>query len=61
MEIVTLGRTGVNVSRISLGTWSYGGPNMAGKNQPVGWGGQTDEDSKTLQSTFHLGDDFSII
>ena len=46
MEIVTLGRTGVNVSRISLGTWSYGGPNMVGKNQPVGWGGQTDEDSK---------------
>ena len=56
MEIVTLGRTGANVSRISLGTWSYGGPNMAGKNQPVGWGGQTDEDSKNaLRKAYAAG------
>lgn len=56
MEIVTLGRTGANVSRISLGTWSYGGPNMAGKNQPVGWGGQTDEDSKNaLRKAYAVG------
>jgi len=58
MEIVTLGRTGVNVSRISLGTWSYGGPNMAGKNQPVGWGGQTDKDSKNaLRKAYASGID----
>ena len=58
MEIVTLGRTGVNVSRISLGTWSYGGPNMAGKNQPMGWGGQTDEDSKNaLRKAYASGID----
>ena len=56
MEIVTLGRTGANISRISLGTWSYGGPNMAGKNQPVGWGGQTDEDSKNaLRKAYAVG------
>lgn len=46
MEHTTLGRTGAKVSRISLGTWSYGGPNIAGKNQPVGWAGQSDGDSK---------------
>ena len=46
MNYVTLGRMGVELSCISLGTWSYGGPNMAGKNQPVGWAGQTDQDSK---------------
>ena len=36
MEYTILGRTGAKVSRISLGTWSYGGANMVGKNQPIG-------------------------
>lgn len=56
MEYTVLGRTGEKVSRISLGTWSYGGANMAGKNQPVGWAGQVDEDSRrALQSAFNSG------
>lgn len=53
MDYVNLGRTGVQVSRISLGTWSYGGPNMAGNNQPVGWAGQTDKDSKNALRMAH--------
>ncbi|MBT7520150.1 MAG: hypothetical protein HN654_07265 [Candidatus Marinimicrobia bacterium] len=44
MRNITLGRTGAEVSAISLGTWSYGGANKSGK-LPVGWAGQTDNDS----------------
>jgi len=44
MEYNILGRTGVSVSRISLGTWSYGGANVSDKI-PVGWAGQTEADS----------------
>ncbi len=56
MNYVTLGRMGVELSCISLGTWSYGGPNMAGKNQPVGWAGQTDQDSKdALRKAYREG------
>ena len=36
MEYVTLGRTKEKVSRISLGTWSYGGPNTLSGDNPVG-------------------------
>ena len=32
MEYITLGRTNEKVSRISLGTWSYGGPNTLSGN-----------------------------
>ena len=53
MNYVTLGRMGVEISCISLGTWSYGGPNIAGKNQPVGWAGQTDQDSKDALRKAH--------
>jgi len=35
------GRTEAAVSRISLGTWSFGGENMAGTNQ-IGWSGHDD-------------------
>ncbi len=55
MRKIILGRTGVDVSAISLGTWSYGGANKSGKI-PVGWGGQTDDDSKAaLIRTWELG------
>ncbi len=46
MRKVVLGRTGIKVSAISLGTWAYGGANMSGKF-PVGWSGQNDKDSTT--------------
>ena len=45
MRQVTLGRTKVPVSAVSLGTWAFGGANMSGKI-PVGWSGQKDADSK---------------
>ena len=45
MRKVVLGRIGVSVSAISLGTWAFGGENMSGKFS-VGWGGQTKNDSK---------------
>ena len=45
MRQVTLGKTNVPVSAISLGTWAFGGANMAGKI-PVGWSGQKDKDSQ---------------
>jgi len=56
MEYTILGRTRKKVSRISLGTWSYGGANTVGKNQPIGWAGQEDSDSRTaLQKAFSVG------
>ena len=45
MRQITLGRTKVPVSAVSLGTWAFGGANMSGKI-PVGWSGQKDADSK---------------
>jgi aryl-alcohol dehydrogenase-like predicted oxidoreductase len=38
MERVRLGRTEAQVSMISLGTWSHGGPNTVG-TRDVGWSG----------------------
>ena len=56
MEYTALGRTGVKVSRISLGTWSYGGSNIAGNNQPIGWHGQTNTDSQAaLRKAYEFG------
>jgi aryl-alcohol dehydrogenase-like predicted oxidoreductase len=46
MRKIVLGRIGVRVSAISLGTWAFGGENMSGKFS-VGWGGQTNKDSKS--------------
>jgi aryl-alcohol dehydrogenase-like predicted oxidoreductase len=52
---IILGRTGAEVSAISLGTWSYGGANKSGKI-PVGWAGQSDDDSKAaLKRAWELG------
>ena len=56
MENIILGRTGVNISRISLGTWSFGGANVSSNNQPVGWAGQSEEDSQlALQKAHEVG------
>ena len=45
MEYITLGKTQSSVSKISLGTWSYGGAATSG-TQSVGWADQDDTDSK---------------
>jgi aryl-alcohol dehydrogenase-like predicted oxidoreductase len=56
MKKITLGRTGVNVSTISLGTWSFGGASISKNNQPVGWAGQTEKDSQlALQKAYEVG------
>ena len=55
MRKIILGRTGAEVSAISLGTWSYGGANKSGK-LPVGWAGQSDDESKfALKRAWELG------
>ena len=55
MNKITLGKTNVKVSRISLGTWSYGKENIS-NNSPVGWSGQEDIDSKkALKKSYELG------
>ncbi|NIA18695.1 MAG: hypothetical protein GWO85_01205 [Simkaniaceae bacterium] len=55
MKQIILGRTNEKVSTISLGTWSYGGENLSGE-MPVGWAGQTDEDSRAaLQRAWEVG------
>ena len=55
MRTIILGNTGAPVSVISLGAWSYGGPNQSG-TRAVGWSGQQDEDSiKALLRCYELG------
>ena len=55
MRKVTLGRTGSEVSAISLGTWSFGGASMSGK-VPVGWAGQPEKHSASvLKRCWELG------
>ena len=46
-----LGKTGMNITRLGLGTWAIGGPNWA-----FGWGPQDDELSlATIRRTLELG------
>jgi len=55
MDAVRLGRTEVHVSRISLGTWSHGGPNAVG-GRPVGWAGSDpDSDRASLIAAYRAG------
>ena len=59
MRQVTLGRTKVPVSAISLGTWAFGGANTSGKI-PVGWSGQKDADSKNALIHANITASFTI-
>lgn len=45
MKHIIFGRTGEQVSTISLGTWAYGGGNVSG-GRSVGWADQADADSR---------------
>jgi len=47
MRKIVLGRTNIEVSAISLGTWAFGGANMSGKIA-VGWAGQNHNDSRAV-------------
>ena len=51
MRKVTLGRTQIKVSSVSLGTWAFGGANMSGKFS-VGWSDQSKNNSKKLKYVF---------
>lgn len=44
MKTVRLGRTGVEVPTVSLGTWALGGPNTV-SGRPVGWFGVREEEA----------------
>ena len=41
MRKIILGRTGISVPTVSLGTWGHGGPNISG-GVSVGWSGHDD-------------------
>ena len=43
MKTVRFGRTGVEISTVSLGTWAHGGPNIV-SGRPVGWFGVSESD-----------------
>lgn len=50
METVVFGRTGVEVSRIAVGTWGHGGERTVG-DRSVGWSGHDDEDARDALRT----------
>ena len=55
MRKIILGRTNVEVSAISLGTWAYGGANHSGK-MAIGWAGQSESGSTSaLKRAWELG------
>ena len=57
MRRVRLGRTEVEVSAVSVGTWPYSGPNVA-DGRSVGWSGHEPEQAKAaLRTAFELGID----
>ncbi len=58
MKYRSLGRTGLNVSEIGIGTWAFGGPTTFGGIQ-IGWGKVEDKVSlETLARCFDLGINF---
>jgi aryl-alcohol dehydrogenase-like predicted oxidoreductase len=51
----TLGRSGIEVSALGVGTWALGGPMTAGAQQ-MGWGSVDDEESvRALRRATELG------
>lgn len=53
MELVMLGKTGMTISRIGLGTWAFGGSDDGWRH---GWGAQDDERSiATIRAAVEAG------
>jgi aryl-alcohol dehydrogenase-like predicted oxidoreductase len=60
VKTIRFGRTEAQVSAVSLGTWSHGGPNLAGpdlaRQVSVGWsGGDADADRASLLAAYDAG------
>lgn len=52
---LTLGRTGLEVPAVGVGTWGHGGP-MAVAGRPVGWSGHDDRQAvEALVTAYELG------
>ena len=57
MNRIKLGRTGVEISAIGVGTWAHGGPKQV-KGRQVGWAGQDDRLAReALVEAFESGID----
>jgi aryl-alcohol dehydrogenase-like predicted oxidoreductase len=51
----TLGRSGIEVGAVGMGTWAIGGE-MASGSQPLGWGGVDDDEStRAIRRAYELG------
>ncbi|MDQ3281084.1 MAG: aldo/keto reductase [Acidobacteriota bacterium] len=46
MRMIRFGRTNVQVSAVSLGTWGHGGPRVTDEGASVGWSGHDDDAAK---------------
>ncbi len=44
--MIRLGRTGVSVPAVSLGTWGHGGPRVTDAGVSVGWSGHDDNEAR---------------
>ncbi len=53
MRMIPFGRTKVEVSAISLGTWGHGGPNVTAAGASVGWSGHDDAEAKAALVAAH--------
>lgn len=53
MRKIRLGRTNVDVSAISLGTWGHGGPRVTDNGVSVGWGGHDDAEAREALIAAH--------
>ncbi|HWW62482.1 MAG TPA: aldo/keto reductase, partial [Thermoanaerobaculia bacterium] len=52
MRRIRFGRTNIDVSAVSLGTWGHGGPNVSG-GVPVGWTGHDDAQARAALVAAH--------
>ena len=56
MRKIRFGRTNVDVSAISLGTWGHGGPRVTDSGVSVGWSGHDDAQAKeALVAAYRAG------
>ena len=53
MRTIRFGRTNVNVSAVSLGTWGHGGPRVSETGDSVGWSGHDDSQAREALIAAH--------